>query len=433
LLGEYEYKGMHGEGRRPYSGGDFGPNSYPMRFADPAAPSRDPYVAFAIRWWWLLLIGAVLGTAVAFAYTTYGPTPYESSAMAQVSPPAQTDPTENTSQASRAASSFAAEASSPRMFELVSRALGAGVSARDLSEMEESGAIEIEDVNSSNLVSITARDPDPERARALADTIATVFVNDVNARARARLDVRMEQLEQQIQVTRDRLATAQLQAREMEIRRELADQRTLLLQLQLSYQQELQRQSELRERTAEGRDGAPSEPVPQLARLQAEWQRIVSQQIKDVERNLSELAGALRGVRKSLAQLPPSSDPTISAALSSAYGAQLQSVTQNYAELQLTGQETTAPLTRYGNASEPSPTSGGMKTLIMGLAAGAALAGGIGFAFDMLRKRRRAGQILETAPAPDGVIGVPELIERLERLGLASDTAGEYDAVPGRA
>ncbi len=394
-------------------------------------PARDPFMAFALRWWWLLLIGAILGSVGAFAYLKYGPKSYETAALVQVLPPSNSDPTQDNREGARAVSGYAAEASSSRMFELVSAALGAkvGVSASKLSTMMDDGLIEIKSVKNSNLVSIAVSDPDPQRAELLANTIAAVFVKDVNARAVARLQARMKQLDQQIQTTRDRLTTAQLQGREDSLKEDLADQRTLLLQLQLSYQQELQNQANLARIASEAEK--PSAPQPQLGQLQSEWQRIVNEQIKDVQGNISDLNTELADVRKRLAQLPSSADPTVSSALAGAYGDQLQALTQEFAKLQLNGQETTTPLVRYGEASDPVSASSGKKTLLLGFAAGVALFGGLGYAFDLLgriRRSRRSKLAASDQVSMPEQVSVPDLMERLDRLGITDEAVAERRA-----
>lgn len=423
MPGEYDSNGIHNDQRPLYIGDASGLGSYPGWDGVAQAPARDPYVAFALRWWWVLLIGAILGTAGAFAYLRYGPVPYTSTAIVQVSPPAQTDPTEDTGQASKAAASFAAEAASPRMFGMVSKTLGTdvGITTRELSKMAEDGAIKIKGVKESTLLQISVTNSDPARAHLLAETIAKVLVSDVNARAAARLEARITQLSRQIDITRDRLATAQLQARATDLKQELAGQRTLLLQLQLNYQQELQRSEELN--VAEGGAKQSGASASQLKKLQAEWQRVVGQQIKDVEKNVSEITGELKTVQHSLSKLPSSADPTVSSALAGAYGMQLQDITKEYAALQLTGQETVKPLTQYGNASEPAPASGAKKTLMMGFAGGLALSGGLAYVISLLLAWRGTRKGATQATAPGEHIAVSELMERLERIGYDEDGA----------
>ena len=43
-----------------------------------------PYIEFAKRWWWLLVIGLALGLGASFVYMRYGPTPHISTALIQV-------------------------------------------------------------------------------------------------------------------------------------------------------------------------------------------------------------------------------------------------------------------------------------------------------------------------------------------------------------
>ncbi len=362
---------------------------------------QDPYLAFALRWWWLLILGALLGGFAAFGYTKYGPVPFQSIAQVQVPAQTTTDPTANSSQARSAATNYAAEAASPQMFALVSKALVGklDLSANDLMLMNQQGQLDIRIVKNTNLISITVADPDPSRARLLADTFATVLVNDVNGRAATQLDARGLQLQEQIKQTQDRLVVAQLQQRAEGLRQELVTQRGQLLQLQLGYQQELQRQAESDRLAAT--NGVPTNP--QIITTRTQWLKLISDQITALQTTLDDLTAQLNQVQATLKTLPAGTDPSVSAAFTTAYNEQLQSLTRDFAQVQLSGPGARTPLVRYGEASDPLAANGRKKILLMGLAAGIALAVGLGFGIDLLRQRgkrhadEKAEQTAETA------------------------------------
>lgn len=359
--------------------------------AEPApAPGQDPYLAFALRWWWLLVLGALIGGLAAFAYTRYGPMPFASIAQVQVPAVTTTDPTANSSQARSAATNYAAEATSPQMFALVSKELDGtlSISANELQLMNQEGRLKVALVKNTNLISITVTDPEPERARLLANTVALVFVRDVNNRAATTLDTRGLQLQEQIKVTESRLVVAELQQRERDLQDALVAQRGLLLQLQLGYQQELQRQVE-----ADRLAAIAGQPVtPQIIETRNQWLKLIQDQIVAMQTTLNDLTGKLKAVQDSLKALPAASDPSVSTAFTGAYKDQLESLTREFAQIQLSGQAAREPLVLYGTASDPLASSGQKKMLLMGLAAGIGFAVGLGFLIDLLRQRRGGDQ-----------------------------------------
>lgn len=375
----------------------------------------DPYLAFALRWWWLLLVGGLLGLVAAFGYVRLGPFPYASVAQVQVPPQTVTNPNATSDQARDATTNYTAEATTSQMFTLISQELAGtlNLSASDLLTLQQDGEIAIRTVKGTNFITITVTDADPQRARLIADTIATVFVRDVNSRASAQIDARQRLLEQQIDATSQRFLTARLNQRQEELQRDLSNQRTVLLQLQASSQQELQRQAEL-DRVA----GPGSQPSPQLAATRAQWLDLLNSQIADVEKGIKDLTAQSSGVAAQLAKLPNSTDPSVSAVFATAYGEQLQSLTRDYAQLQLDSPGARAPLVRYGNASDPLPASGMKKILLLGGGAGAVIAAALGFAIDWLRRRKQAQQAqAEGVSAPTTAPASPATIQPLPLAG----------------
>jgi capsular polysaccharide biosynthesis protein len=375
--------------------------------AAPASMGTDPYIAFALRWWWLLILGALIGGIGAYAYTQYGPIPFQSVAQVQVPAQTTTNPNSNSGEARSAATNYVAEATTSQMYTLVSKELAGtlGLTASDLQLMIQDGRLVIKLVKNTNFISIAVTDPDPERARLLADTFALVFVRDINSRASTQLDTRGLQLEQQIKITQDRLVVAQLLQRQESLRRELMDQRGLLLQLQLGYQQELQRQQESdRLATAAG------QPVTQqVLDTRSQWLKLIGDQIAAMDTTINDLNAQLNQVQTTLKGLPSGTDLSVSAAFAGAYSEQLDAMTREFAQLQLSGPNAREPVIRYGNASDPLPATGRKKMLLMGLVAGMALAAGLGFLFDLLKQRRTLGRTGERANGRTGEEASEEL------------------------
>ena len=82
--------------------------------AQPPASSIAPYVAFAQAWWWLVLIGLIVGVGASAAYLRFGPIPHRS--LAYILVPSQENPGSDSlgspALLERAAGNFAVQAGS---------------------------------------------------------------------------------------------------------------------------------------------------------------------------------------------------------------------------------------------------------------------------------------------------------------------------------
>ena len=131
-----------------------------------AAPAQDPYLAFALRWWWLLIVGGILGLVAGFGYVKYGPIPYTSVAQVQVPPQTTTNPNANSGQAVDATANYSAEATTSQMFSLVSQELAGTleISSSDLLVLQQEGKLVIKAAKGTNFITITVTDSDQGRA-----------------------------------------------------------------------------------------------------------------------------------------------------------------------------------------------------------------------------------------------------------------------------
>jgi len=233
-------------------------------------------------------------------------------------------------------------------------------------------------------------------------------------------------LQQQFEQRQANSQRTVLSQRELELGREIQAKRSQLLQLQAQHQQEVLRNLEERRQSVlavsaaagTGSDPARAAQVAQQTRqlagsasaARSEWLQALTTQQKDVESNIATVAGRLAAVRQAMVDHPTEGDPTVAAAFTRAYSDQLQSLTQEYARLQMNAQAATAPLIRYGTATEPLPVVRVKRTLVLG--AGGGLATGVALIYGMelwRRQRQRKLDALASArPAPARWLGTPD-------------------------
>lgn len=370
----------------------------------------DPYLAAAMRWWWILLLGCVIGAVAAGVALFTSPVGYQSTALVQVTIPAtSTDQTANAGVARSAATNFAAEGTTGQVFERAAAqlaAVGIPISADDLVEQRELGELTVRALRDTNLIAVTVADRDPVRAQRVADILAEAFIAEINTRAKTQLELREQELLDQIAFTQRELVTAQLYQREEALRRELAGQRTTLLQLQQSSVQ-----------ASSGTFG------PQ-------WQQLLQEQARELERQIAETTEDLQSVRTQLAARPEGPDSTTSAALASAYAGQLNRLTLQYAQLQLDRNVTSTPVVRYGGAARALPTPASKRMPLLLAAGGVALgvfATATAEGLRLLRQYRKRGH--QTTAAPTGrdhdAVVLPGLLDRQHSAAATNGREGE--------
>lgn len=375
----------------------------PLQSAGPSYRPNNPYLEFGLRWWWLILLATGLGALLALGYVRLGFAPYESTAVILVLP--QTDATDtlgNPNEARSAASNFAAQAASPRVVEQVSRALPSHyrLAPVELLLMVQQRKVEIRAPTGSNLITIKVVDSDPNFAWTLADTYAAVFVDDVNRSTTLAIERRKRQLEDRIAAARDELAAAQRYQLARNLNTQLQNLRQRLLELQATYQTELQRQIQLSQL------GASANPqlAAASASVQTKWLQLMADQQRQLEAEIASVTEQLTGVQKAIEAEPSSVDPTVAAALTTAYEQQLRKLSQDYAILQLNAGAGTLPLSKYGKASEPLPAVGLRLALLVGIAGGFAAGIAAAYALDTAISRRQAAFRALNKGAPKGPV-----------------------------
>lgn len=371
--------------RRPKAPAEARPTD-PIKSAGPSPKLDNPYLRFALRWWWLILLTTALGALLAVGYLKLGFAPYESTAVILV--PHQADVADNTlgnpNQARSAAGNFAAQAASPQLAEQVSRALPVRYKATpvELLLMVQQRKVEIRAPTGSNLITVKVVDSDPNFARTLADTYAAVFVDDVNRSTTLAIERRKRELETRIAAARDELVTAQRYQLAQNLNTQLQNLRQRLLELQATYQTELQRQIQLSQLGT----GANPQLAAASANVQTKWLQLMAEQQRQLEAELASVTEQLNAVQKAIAAQPGSVDPTVAAALTTAYEQQLLKLSQDYADLQLNAGAGTLPLSKYGTASEPIPAVGLRLVLLVGVGTGFAAGVAIAYSLDIARR-----------------------------------------------
>ncbi|TAK34827.1 MAG: hypothetical protein EPO21_08060 [Chloroflexota bacterium] len=317
----------------------------------PATKTRDPYMAFALRWWWLFLFSVALGVFGAWSYTRTGAVPYQSTAVvavaSQVDPFAPNAATQRLAGAdAMAAANYAAQGSSYRVYQLASQALSQrkDLDPKDLQQVDLGSSllawgrntleplfeavglpalpevtvtskgprdlspeglisadgqrnIDIKPSTSGNVIRVSVTDLNPGFAKLLADSIANAFVQNTNEDAGATVDDRLQQIQQQMDGARQHLVAAQLSRREQDLLKQLQEQRAQYAQIDMSYQQgllEMDRADQLAAASTSSEDAAA------LAASQAKWQELSAASAPESADWLSKLMKQQTEVEKSI-------------------------------------------------------------------------------------------------------------------------------------
>lgn len=220
------------------------------------------YASLLWRWAWLLILLAVLAGGTAY-YLSSRQTPiYQASALAMVNAaPSSQDSTTSIYLGQQLGQTYSRIMTSRTVLDSVAQRLGVEILQK---------SVQVSPIQNTQLLTVTVTDTDPERAALIANTLVTVFSEQIQADQAARyadskqnLKDQMDVLDQQIQTTSANLAvlaqeiqdvnlelTALLAPDNIQRTQEELDQRTALVEqtqatLQSKVSQEAQMQTVL--------------------------------------------------------------------------------------------------------------------------------------------------------------------------------------------
>jgi len=127
------------------------------------------YVGLVWKWLWLIVLGALIAGGTTFVVSVNSPPIYEASTTLLISQAFSTSPTMTDIFASqRLASTYAQLLTKPVVLEAAAARLGlAGISAADIS---------VDAAPDTQLIELKVKNPDPQTAAAIANTIPVVFI-----------------------------------------------------------------------------------------------------------------------------------------------------------------------------------------------------------------------------------------------------------------
>ena len=185
------------------------------------------YLFIFKRWAWLLIIGALLGMLGGYAGSLYQTPIYQSTTKALISrPPDQriSDPYSSYYDDQQTAITYTQLILTQPVIEMASERLGFPVSA---------GQINVQQTRDTQIVSVTAEDPNPQRAAGIANTLIQVFIEYNEGLQSSRyqdsedsIQSQLTQVEGQvasIQAEIDQLSSAGLVEQKQKVETQIAD------------------------------------------------------------------------------------------------------------------------------------------------------------------------------------------------------------------
>ncbi len=158
------------------------------------------YAQILWHWAWLLVLAAVIAGASAFYITNLQPRVYQSEALVMVNGASglQYDSSSSLYLGAQLATTYARTMTTKPILETVSERLGYPIDPK---------AIKVVQVESSQLINITATDTDPQRAADIANTLVSVFSDQIMADQTSRYKDLKSNLETEIANTDKQIAT----------------------------------------------------------------------------------------------------------------------------------------------------------------------------------------------------------------------------------
>ena len=166
------------------------------------------YLNLLKRWWWLLVLGAILGLGGGYLATKYQTKIYEASTKVLV----MTAPDEFTSGVSnlnvqQLAQTLTELLTTRPVIDGTAQVLGYGVSERQIS---------IKPVSGSQLIEVTVENNDPQRAADIANIIVAVFLEQNEALQASRFSASEESLLLQLQQVENQISDLETELTEAE-------------------------------------------------------------------------------------------------------------------------------------------------------------------------------------------------------------------------
>lgn len=158
------------------------------------------YAQILWHWAWLLVLAAVIAGASAFYITNLQPRVYQSEALVMVNGASglQFDSSSSLYLGAQLATTYARTMTTKPILETVSERLGYPIDPK---------AIKVVQVENSQLINITATDTDPQRAADIANTLVSVFSDQIMADQTSRYKDLKSNLETEIANTDKQIAT----------------------------------------------------------------------------------------------------------------------------------------------------------------------------------------------------------------------------------
>jgi capsular exopolysaccharide synthesis family protein len=184
------------------------------------------YLLILRKWFWLLLLGAVIGGSLGYFLSTRQPTIYQTRAKFMVisSPEERASNYYYSYNENQLAKSYSEMINTEQVLEILSERLGFRVSA---------GQIGVNTDSESSIIEITVRDQNPERAALSANSLVDVFItynetlqNSRYTSSEQSLQSQIDQVEEQInnlQIEMSQISQQTLQEQQQEVEANIAE------------------------------------------------------------------------------------------------------------------------------------------------------------------------------------------------------------------
>lgn len=193
------------------------------------------------RWWWLVLIGPLIGGLINTAFTSREVPEYTSTVVLQVNPPQLGEPIEsNALQATVAlATTYYQLIWTRPVLEPVISSLSLPYTVEELKQRVDSQA-----VRGTPLISVKVTDSDPERASEIAAAIANSFTSYITTHTVSLSDPARATIDEQLVTTSEEISQIELQiqtiqqspsAQDVASQEQVSQLQTTLVQLQQNY------------------------------------------------------------------------------------------------------------------------------------------------------------------------------------------------------